>query len=307
MLRLLLIVFALVTGGGAGLVGYQATLQGPPPASAAAEPVMVEVLAPTVDLLRGARLAEHHLGWTAWPESRVAPGMILRSADPDAPARFLGRHVRSNLYAGDPVRAQAFAEGDGGYLALTLAPSMRAIGVQVNATKTAGGFIMPNDRVDVLLTVIRDLDGDGAATGASRTILTNLRVLAIGETTYDAATRVKPPAGGAAPQEEEAPTTIAGKTATLEVSPEQAEILLAASASGQLSLALRAAEDFGLSSIGDLEMIERPKGEEAASPPPPPPPVATLEPAAPRKRQVTIIGSGAARTVVAEWGSAPND
>ena len=293
MLRLAMIAVALASGGGAGLIGYRATLQSP---VETAPPIAeVDVLTLNRDLLRGARLAEAHLDWSPWRADKVRPGMILRSGEPDARSRLAGRAVRSNLYAGEAIRAQHLAEGDGGYLALTLAPSMRAIGVQVNEVKTAGGFIMPNDRVDVLLTVVRDLDGDGAATGATRTILTNLRVLAIGDTTYEAASRVGEAPGDGSKKAADRPLTVEGKTATLEVTPAQAEILLAATASGHLSLALRAAEDFGLSGIGDLEMIERAvePAEPAVSPP---------DPRAPRKRQVTIISSGSTRVVVAEWG-----
>ena len=293
MLRLVIIAVALASGGGAGLIGYRATLQSP--VETAPQIAEVDVLTLNRDLLRGARLAESHLDWSPWRADQVKPGMILRSEQPDARSRLSGRAVRSNLYVGDAVRAQHLAEGDGGYLALTLAPSMRAIGVQVNEVKTAGGFIMPNDRVDVLLTVVRDLDGDGAATGATRTILTNLRVLAIGNTTYEAASRVKEAPGDGSKKAAERPATVEGKTATLEVTPAQAEILLAASASGHLSLALRAAQDFGLSGIGDLEMIER--ATEVAAPAAP-----RADPGAPRKRQVTIIASGSSRVVAAEWG-----
>ncbi|MEO0363763.1 MAG: Flp pilus assembly protein CpaB, partial [Pseudomonadota bacterium] len=189
----------------------------------------------------------------------------------------------------------------GGYLALALQPRMRAVGVQISEAKTAGGFIMPNDRVDVLLTVIRDVDGDGAATGATRTVLTNVRVLAVGSVTFDE--RALSGGGGRDDGGGDTPPTLTGKTATLEVSPEQAEALLSAAASGQISLALRASEDFGLSGFGDLAMIEGDEPPPAAAPPP----VAAPVEEGPSRFGVTIISSGAARTYFAEGGEEAGD
>ena len=303
MMRVLVLIIALIAGGGAGGLGYLSTLRPEPQAATLiVETPTADVLAPRSDILRGGRLGEGMLVWTAWPEDRLRDGMILRRDDPGAADDLTGRRLRSNVYAGEPLRRAHLADGEGGYLALALQPRMRAVGVPVTASKTAGGFIMPNDRVDVLLTVIRDLDGDGAASGATRTILTNVRVLAIGAATLEEDTAVKAP-----PKKEDEtpknakPPNIVGKTATLEVAPEQAEILLAASASGTLSLALRASEDFGLSGIGDVDMVEqtRPVENGAARPAP-------AQAAASPRREVTIISGGAARRVASQSGG-PDD
>jgi pilus assembly protein CpaB len=202
------------------------------------------------------------------------------------------------------LRREHLARGDGGFLSLVLQPGTRAIGVKITDEKTAGGFILPNDRVDVLHTVIRDFDGDGTATGSTRTILTNVRVLAIGQTSFDTE---KLAADTTELSSEIAPadngTTLTGQTATLEVTTEQAEALLSAAASGQLSLALRASEDFGLSGLGDLATIEGPKRETPAEQPP----VAVQATVGDRtdqiytpKREVTIISAGKSRQVITE-------
>lgn len=301
MLRLIVVLIAIVAGGAAGWLALQATWRAPSePATVVLEAPKVDVLTPAVNLMRGGRIDASQLAWSAWPAAQVGTGMILRQEQPDARETLAGRMMRSNLYAGEPIRAEHLAKSEAGFLALALQPGMRALGVQISDDKTAGGFVLPNDRVDVLHTVVRDIDGDGMATGVTRTILTNVRVLAIGQITFGKETLVTDPGaeGAAAPGAGGDATTLTGKTATLEVTGRQAEVLLAAAASGQLALALRAADDFGLSGIGDLQMIEG-----AA----PVPPVATRTTdlslqiggkPVPHRREVTIISRGVPRTVV---------
>lgn len=292
MMRFVVITIALVAGLGAGALGFVASQQQPVQAAVVTiEDPEVDVLALRSDLLRGTQLSASSFTWTSWPEAKVRPGMVLKTEQPDAMEEFSGRQLRSNVYAQEPLREQHLSDGDGGYLALALQPNMRAIGVSVGATKTAGGFIMPNDRVDVMLTVIRDIDGDGSASGATRTILTNVRVLAVGGTTMNQR-RAKDTSKKDDEKRAEKPPVLIGKTATLEVSPKQAEALLAATASGSLSLALRAAEDFGLSGIGDLAMIEASK---APAPSASPTPADTTVAKAAPKREITIISGGSAR------------
>ncbi len=253
MIRLAVIAIALISGSAAGWLALQATWREPPEAETVViEEPKVDVLTPVIDLKRGARLAPDHLGWTPWPEARITGTMILRSQSPGAIADLTDRVLRSNLYVGEPIREPHLSTADGGFLATILQPGMRAIGVSVSEEITAGGFVLPNDRVDVLHTVVRDFDGDGTATGATRTILTNVRVLAIGQSALGTETLVVDEAAPDAGRGE----AMMGKTATLEVSTEQAEALMSAGASGRLSLALRAADDFDLSGIGDLTMIE---------------------------------------------------
>jgi len=112
-------------------------------------------------------------------------------------------------------------------MAATIKPGMRAVSVPVAAETSAGGFILPNDRVDVLMT--RDL---AAGTGApknieSRTVLQDVRVLAVDQVAH----------------QEKDQQSVVGKTATLELTPGQAELLAQAGQSGSLSLALRALGD----------------------------------------------------------------
>src|SRR5690606_16094046 len=107
-----------------------------------------------------------------------------------------------------------------------LPPGKRAVAIRVSAEKTAGGFILPNDRVDVIHTITRPGEAGAPGTSASRTILKNIRVLAVDQIAND-------PKGQA----------VVGKTATLELSPTQAEAVATGQIAGVLSLALRSVAD----------------------------------------------------------------
>lgn len=302
MVRLIIILVAVIAGLGAGWLAWQATLR-PAAQAVVIEVPSVDVLVSSRDIPRGARLTPDMLTWAPWPEDRLRKNMILRSEQPGAATDVDDRVLRSNVYSGEPLRREHLARGDGGFLSLVLQPGTRALGVKITDEKTAGGFILPNDRVDVLHTVIRDFDGDGTATGSTRTILTNVRVLAIGQTSFDReklaadttelASEIEPADNG---------TTLTGQTATLEVTAAQAEALLSAAASGQLSLALRASEDFGLSELGDLTTIEGPKlnaPAETKDPVDMQVVVAESEVEKPTlKREVTIIAAGKPRQVI---------
>ena len=99
--------------------------------------------------------------------------------------------------------------------------------VRVSAQNTAGGFILPNDRVDVVQTVTQQAAPDAPVENVSRTILTNIKILAIDQTV----------------DEQNGEAVVVGKTATLELDPAQVELVTAAEASGALSLSLRSVTD----------------------------------------------------------------
>jgi pilus assembly protein CpaB len=109
---------------------------------------------------------------------------------------------------------------------------MRAISIPISADSGAGGFILPNDRVDVILT--RKPEGNSAR-GFAKTIVSNLRVLAVDQT-Y---------------RQEKDTRTVVGKTATVEVTPEQAELIAGAGMGGVLSLALRPLADSNVANADD--------------------------------------------------------
>src|SRR5262249_44720494 len=146
-----------------------------------------------------------------------------------------GSIARYPFIAGEPIREPKLVKANGsGFMAAILPTGMRAVSTEISPETGAGGFILPNDRVDVLLTR-RDKNPDAKSNGDivhSEIILSNVRVLAIDQ----------------APKEQEGKNAVVGKTVTLELKPEQAETLARSRQMGTLSLALR--------SIVDVNMVE---------------------------------------------------
>lgn len=223
--RLLVFALSLSTGGGAA---YLTTMSEPKGdqliMSAPAVPAeRIEVLVAANDLEQRKRLEPGDLQWKPWPKDALTEGYILRDDQPDAMTTVSGKLVRSTILAGEPLREEKISATNTGYLSALLSPGKRAVSVKITSESTAGGFILPDDRVDVLHTTV---GGNGRA-GHTRTVVTNIRVLAIDQQT-------------SAP---EANAVTSAKTATLELAPEQVEVVSAAEANGTLSLSLRSAAD----------------------------------------------------------------
>lgn len=197
----------------------------------ASEPVevapMQEVLIAAADLVHGEILTESSVYWQPWPESAINGALVTRAAQPDAVSSVIGRYVRGNFSAGEPIRLERLAEVDSRLLSASLPSGQRAVALRISAESTAGGFVLPNDRVDVVLTVSENTDQGRRP--ASRVIARNVRVLAIDQ--------LVDPADA---------DPLIGSTATLELGERQVEVVLAAAASGMLSLALRSAADHQL-------------------------------------------------------------
>ncbi|WP_234053765.1 MULTISPECIES: Flp pilus assembly protein CpaB [unclassified Xanthobacter] len=201
-----------------------------------------EVLVTTRALMVGDRLSRGDVTWLRWPSSLIPSTAIRRESEPDAAEKMAGAAVRVDVGKGEPVSAmRVVPPGDAGFLAAVLPDGMRAMAVPLERSggQSAGGFIVPQDRVDVLLTRTEQSGGRGGpATATTRVLLQDLRVLAIGQTMSDVSDRGQ--------------KGLTGETATLEVTPEQAEelasaIKIASMASGAagngITLALRALGD----------------------------------------------------------------
>ncbi len=193
---------------------------------------MTPVLITLKDILVGDVLDGSNLGWKDWPTDRVSRHMVTKREGEDVFEKLTGARARAGLFEGEPLNKRRIVEtGEAGFMAAVLPKGMRAISIRVSAETGAGGFILPNDRVDVLLT--RKIGGDR---DISDTVLTNVRVLAIDQ-------QIKTTGDGG--------QVIVGKTATLELEPKQSEILALVESSGQLSLALRSLADAGDRKLGD--------------------------------------------------------
>jgi pilus assembly protein CpaB len=228
-----IVVLTIAVGAG-GIAAYLAS--GSDRKVAAVTPTVqmqtVDVLVAKSDIPLGQTIQPNVLQWQAWPAATASDSFIRRDRRPDATTTLVGSIARSPFVNGEPIRDTKLVQANGaGFMAAVLPAGMRAISTDISPETGAGGFILPNDRVDVILSR-REKNADqgaGAEGVHSEIILSNVRVLAIDQT----------------PREKDGQNTVIGKTATLELKPEQAEMLARARQSGTLSLALRSLADAG--------------------------------------------------------------
>jgi pilus assembly protein CpaB len=226
--RLVVLGIAVAAGGLAAILagGYEPAQAPPPPPPQIAT---VDILVAKNDIGIGTALSDQDLEWQPWPEAAANPAFI-RKSEPDAMKQYVGAIVRVPLAAGEPVRDNKIIRGQGsGYMAAILPSGMRATSTEISPETGAGGFILPNDRVDVILSR-RDREAEkvtGVEAHISETILSNVRVLAIDQLV----------------QEKDGQRVVVGKTATLELTQRQAELLASARQTGTLSLTLRSLVD----------------------------------------------------------------
>ncbi len=226
--QIILFSVALAAGGAASLLVSSFSPEPPPqPAPAAPPPVASEdVLVAARDLGYGAALKESDMQWRAWPKSALPTGAILKSQSPDAVKELASSMVRAPTGAGEPLRRERLVKGAlPGLMASIVSPGKRAVAVDVTPNSTAGGFILPNDHVDIFVTssdpeMTNPRGGDVFVTDP---VLRDVHVLAIGQ----------------AAEAKSGDTTILGPTATLELDPHQVEIVMRAQRRGPLSLVLR--------------------------------------------------------------------
>jgi pilus assembly protein CpaB len=227
-----IVVLTIAVGAG-GLAAYLASGTDRKPVAAAPAPQMktIDVLVAKSDIPLGKKVDAGTLQWQSWPVGTASDNFIRRDKRADAIQKLTGSIARSPFVAGEPIRETKLVRADGsGFMAAVLPAGMRAISTDISPETGAGGFILPNDRVDVILSR-RSRGGDqgGAEAAQSEIILTNIRVLAIDQT----------------PREKDGQNTVIGKTATLELRPDQAETLARARQSGTITLALRSLADAG--------------------------------------------------------------
>jgi len=226
---------------------------GPAAEAAASGKPMARVLVAARDLDTGTTLAAADMLWQPWPAEALNTAFITDGAAPAPEAKgaakvvkaagdlaagagpleaMVGAVVKEPIMKGEPIVGRKVVRGgEGGFLSVVLQPGMRAVAVQISNDTSAGGFILPGDRVDVLQS--RE-GGGGADTGEGKSFITetlirNVRVLAIDQTTT--------PAKDA--------KSLVGSVATLEVPAGDAEVLVRGKAQGQMILALRSYSDAG--------------------------------------------------------------
>ena len=228
--RIIVLGIAVVAAGAAAFMVRSMLGGGTPPVEArpSAPPIaMSEVLVASTNLQPGQALLVDQVRWDKWPTTSVDASFVTHDNVGSEEEAVKGNVVRAPIMAGQPISNTALVKADAaGFMAALLSPGMRAVSIVISAESGAGGFVLPNDRVDIIMT--RKFDSRATA----KTVLSNLRVLAVDQTF----------------QQQKDTKTVVGRTATVEVTPEQAEIITMAQGTGQLTLALRP--------LGDNQVVD---------------------------------------------------
>lgn len=226
-------LIGITIAGGAGLLAFvlmRSILSSPSEPARITERVdTTEVLVARKNISLGDITKESDFRWQSWPADAVTPSYITNKDGAAGMRAAVGAIARSPILEGEPVtRRKLVKAGDGGVLAAILPSGMRAISTRIKEETAAGRLILPNDRVDVILTR-RVRASNGQDEFVSDTLFRNVRVLAVGQQIETK--EGKRSAEGAA------------NTATLELTPEQAEQLARANSVGEISLSLRSIAD----------------------------------------------------------------
>jgi pilus assembly protein CpaB len=226
--RIIVLLIALVAAGGSAMYarswieGQQATVQAVAPAP---KEQIYEVLVADADLPAGSFVKPQHLRWQRWPTDDVPESYVLKGVRSDD--EMIGAVVRRRIAIGEPVTDGAVVKpGERGFLAAVLEPGMRAVSVPVTPASANSGLIFPGDRVDLILTQsLVESQSEGSVRRVSETVLSDIRIIAMGTETKD--------------DPEEGKANEKAKTATLEVTPAQAEKVALLTELGKLSMSLR--------------------------------------------------------------------
>jgi pilus assembly protein CpaB len=230
--RILVLILALAAGGIAAFLASRSDQEAPPAPPPVVQIETVDVLVASNDINVGTTLSSQDLRWQVWPAAAASANFIRRHERPNAIEELTGAFSRQSISASEPIREGKLIKGKGsGYMAAILPEGMRAVATDILPESSAGGFILPNDHVDVILTR-RDRHAErvtGVEAFTSSTVISNVRVLAIDQ-------NIEEKAGGG--------RVIIGRTATLELTPSQAESFMRAKQMGSISLVLRSIADF---------------------------------------------------------------
>ncbi|HZT50782.1 MAG TPA: Flp pilus assembly protein CpaB [Stellaceae bacterium] len=235
LVSIVIVGFALLLAGAIFFIVPRHMQRG---AAGPQQPVAVQVAASDVmvaarDLPAGTVLKAADVRWQRWPQDAIDPAFLVREKGADPQKDAVGRIVLRGLEAREPITPQRLLHaGEAGFLAAALAPGKRAVAIKIDATTGAAGFVLPADRVDVLLTERYAVPADAAAQreglpqvaskDVASVVLRDIKVLAIDQVMQDIDSKPK-----------------LARTATLEVDLAQAEKLALAAGMGTLSLALR--------------------------------------------------------------------
>lgn len=238
-----------VSAGGVAWFLAAGSAPPPPPAQpiiqAAPQIETIQVLVAARDVPMGTLLADSDLSWAKWPKDALSPQMLRNENGGQALLDDIkGSVTRQGFLQGEPIRREKLVKGpSSGFMSAILPQGYRAVAINIDSTgaTSAGGFILPNDRVDVVRVFRDDFEskGRGSDAYASETVLQNVRVLAIGQNV----------------QEKNGERVVTGTNATLELNPQQAEQIVQSqrTGGGNLTLILRSMLDSGPTPEGSAE------------------------------------------------------
>jgi pilus assembly protein CpaB len=228
--RIVVLTVAIAAGGVAALLAGRSEKPPEVKPEVVVKADTVDVLVARSDIQMGQAVQPGDIQWQPWPTSAATGNFIRKNDRPNAIENLAGNIARVPFVAGEPIREAKLVNAKGsGFMAAILPKGMRAVSTQISAETGAGGFILPNDHVDVILSR-RDREAEksaGSEVHVSEIVLSNIRILAIDQNV----------------EEQGGKKVVVGKTATLELSPAQAETLALSQSLGTLSLALRSITD----------------------------------------------------------------
>ena len=229
--QIMVLALAVAAAGGAGYLALSLSGQKAP----VPLPKVVERKLPTKDVLVaampipvGESLTLERLRWQEWPEGGLVEGLVVAEDNAEELLEeYAAKIARVTILEGEPVRLERIVTSDRGYMSAILASGKRAVAVRVSALTASGGFVLPNDHVDLKAT--RRTDDEVGV----ETILSNVRVLAVDQLIEEGPDGSK---------------SVVGDTATLELSADQADRVLRAQGEQAanaitLNLVLRSIED----------------------------------------------------------------
>jgi pilus assembly protein CpaB len=247
--RLAVLGVALAAGGAAALLVGSGQQSNSPIVQMAPAPApaieMDDILVAAIEIPLGKQIVEADLAWRSWPKNSTGPGMVRKAEDPNVIDALKGSVARGAFFMGEPIRREKLVKsGNAGFLSAILPSGSRAVAINIDTQggTSAGGFILPNDHVDIVRTY-RDEAAAKSGSGdafLSETVLRNVRILAIGQNI----------------QEKNGQPVVVGSNATLEVDPRQAELIVLAQRTGQLSLVLRSMLDSATTSSDAIPLAQ---------------------------------------------------
>ncbi len=222
---IVLAIAALAAVGALLLIRGMNASRDTPQAEAVAPMPGEDVLVAARDIAQGVALTSADLRVARFPTASVTENFVRVSGAPSAREEYVGAVTRRSFTQGEPIIVGAVIQPDGrGFMAALLEPGYRAVSVPIEASTAAGGYIQPNDRVDVIVTT--KLEADGGEQVRSSIVLEDVRVLAMGDKTQTQTSG-------------DGPEIIDTEVAVLELTPEDARILEHADKLGDIALALR--------------------------------------------------------------------